>query len=168
MKTYIHYGASKYNDQILKDQIDELVASNYKQIRLTGKPVGLYSSPVNTKWGWKDFCECEDFHTDCLDKYFKFTLSENAKILNVNTEYDIIPYIISYEYKETFDPLISADFRNITDCCDRIDQKKLMEEYDGMELYMDKNWDQLRYSMFYTWDVDTLVVWNPDIIKEVS
>ena len=74
MNKYIHYGnreflTSKFNP--IKNRLD------------LGKPSGgLWASPVNSPFGWRDWCECESFREYEDDDCFIFSLKDNAKVLN--------------------------------------------------------------------------------------
>ena len=40
-----------------------------------------------------------------------------------------------------------------------------MNKYDGMVLIHGKHYWELHETAFYTWDVDSICVWNPDAIE---
>jgi len=51
----IHYGAREYNP----DLVQPITNAN-----TWCKPYGgLWTSPVDSKWGWKDWCKAEEFRT---------------------------------------------------------------------------------------------------------
>lgn len=148
-KQYIHYGSSCFNLDIFKEK-----AANPRDNSFMNKPpYGFWASPVGSDyWTWRDWCESEDWHTDRLEKSFKFTLTKKAKILTVRKREDIFHYLIE---SSTLCKKPILDFNRI------------MSEYDGMELihgHDGKNYMDLHYNEFYAWDVDSIVIWNPYII----
>jgi hypothetical protein len=138
MKIYRHYGSNKFRK--------ELVVGKY--IIECFKPGGLWGSPIDSKWGWKDYCESEEFKLKSLKKHFDFTLKEDTKILEVRHLEDVVEYGIQDDLG-----------------FDTLDYHRINDEYDAMEVYMCDYWNDLHYSnIFYTWDVDSIVVWNPEVI----
>lgn len=152
MKRYIHYGSSSFDPERFitiegYEHIDEYSALN--------KPrhgVGLWGSPVDGCYiSWKDWCEGEDFHTEKLNKSFEFTLKPEAKILTVESFLHIFPYLKEYK----IGPYI--------DRC--IDFKTIFDKFDGMELVLSpETYMELHDGIFYTWDCDSIVVWNKEVI----
>ncbi len=145
-RTYIHYGSDIFSPEKLKE-----VASRDWDNGLF-KPNGLWASAEGVELSWKQWCEDEEFHTDRLDKHFNFTLSDNARILKVKSDKDAKPYIRKWSMF----------------MIDVLDQEKLTENFDGMELCLSGNYENLRYGRFYTWDCDSICIWNPDVIKPVK
>ena len=155
--TYITYGKESFD-------IDEFYRE--KPIKpLPMKPsIGLWASRIDAEFGWKDWCESEEYGN--LNCNFTFQLSDNAKIKEVHCEEDILDYIIS-------DPLFSGlrlsrlslfDTRK-TLMSDGIDFEKLKSEgYDALELFISDNYYTLHLGVFNTWDCDSIVIWNPEII----
>lgn len=143
MKQYIHYGHSKYQPELV----------NLSSHTVYSKPSkGVWASPVDSDWGWKDWCKAEAWSPSGFDwsKSFTFKLTECANILEIYQEEDIYPYIIEDD---------SSIFG-------RIDFDRLYSEFDGIELFLSENC-QLRDGFFYTWDCDSIVIWNPNVIKVV-
>lgn len=139
---YIHYGTDTIDPSLIEKDMqkagDELCPK---------KPGGLWASPVESVLNWRDWCEGNDFHTDRLNKWIIFSLKPEARVLHVRKPSDL-PYQSFWE-----------GFR-----C--IDLEPLYRNYDAMELHMDEGWDELRYhDIFYPWDVDSICVWNPEVIE---
>lgn len=141
-KTYIHYGASSFdvNHKLSPERYD--------------KPAGFWASPVCTDWGWKNFCEAEDFLTETLNKSFRFQLKKGTRILKIHHPSDINPWL-----KET------DSFFHVG-----IDHEKLKKEYDGMEVFVSDCWGLFHNHMpiFWSWDVDSLVIWNMDKVEVIK
>ena len=46
-----------------------------------------------------------------------------------------------------------------------LNREKLYRHYDGMMVWMGDNWHELHNNfLFWMWDVDSIVIWNPDVI----
>lgn len=138
-KEYIHYGSDKFD-------INKFNRINYKDVFpiRTIKPYGgLWASPVDSSWNWCDWCIQNDFNLDKLNEYFKFKLKNDAKVLYVNSIDDIKKYYIN---TNGFDYI---DFEHI-----------LLDCYDAMEVTMNSE----IYFTLYGWDVDTLLIFNPNCI----
>ena len=146
-KVYVHYGASKF------DRNHPLGGGHM------GKPDGFWASPKYTDWGWKNFCESANFHPERLDKCIKFRLKKGAKILNVRSVKDIEPYLIKTEYYERYNSPFDLTLGM------ELDIEKLHADFDGMEVFMSRNWNLHDTCMFYQYDVDSIVIWNLDVIN---
>ena len=49
----------------------------------------MWGSPINSKNGWKNWCECNDFDVERLNKSFTFTLKEGSKVLYVRNDNEL-------------------------------------------------------------------------------
>ena len=152
-QVYRHYGANNL-DRTFK----------YKAHALRYKPSGLWSSPIQSEYyTWKEFCENEDFHVETLNRHFDFCVKENAKILEVRDIQDILPYLCNDEEYEIEYKMFQHLYSTDPTAGRHLNLSKLYSEYDGMEVFMSP---MLHHStMFYSWDVDSLVVWNLEIIE---
>ena len=72
----IHYG----DDRFRPDRF--MPIKNHEFVKPMG---GLWASPEDSQFGWKHWCEAEDFHTERLKDSFRFTLSKKAKILTIDS-----------------------------------------------------------------------------------
>ncbi len=148
--TYIHFGHDSFDKTlgVKKEALDELS----HPLRLNNKPPGLWASPKDSKWGWKDWCEQESFRLNTFNKSFTFSLSDDAKILHIHFEDDIYPYL------DNVFPDIDSIYAK------KLNLSKLMAEYDGIELHMSEN-KSLYSGFFYGWDCDSICIWNYDCIE---
>lgn len=146
-KLYIHYGHRNFS----KERVTKMRNGPGGNIAINKPDFGLWGSPVDCKFGWKDWCESEDFRTDTLDRYFVFKIKDGSKIFTVRNKDDVSDYLYTPH-------LYMLEY---------IDFDKIMKEYDGMELIHGDNYMDLHYGYFYSWDVDSIVVWNPDVIEVV-
>ena len=106
MKKYVHYGSSKFDPKV------------FKEIQNTGwiKPRGgLWGSPINSSWGWKDWCKTEEFELESLEDSFVFSLKSNARILVIKNKEDVsllpmsgglYPSIDYESLKEEYDAIV--------------------------------------------------------------
>ncbi len=152
-KLYIHYGS----DHLIKEKVTEMKHEAGSNMYINKPDFGLWGSPVDCEFGWKEWCESEDFHTDTLDQYFVFKVKDGAKIFTVRKNDDVSDYLLT-PYLYTLEYMFPPKY---------IDFNKIMKEYDGMELIHGDNYMDLHYGYFYSWDVDSIVVWNPDVIEVV-
>lgn len=148
---YIHYGSNKFD----KNKFKEI--KNENDILLTKPTGGLWASRVNSKFGWKYWCEREDFRKENLRKYFKFKLKKNSKILVIDNpeKLENLPKRNENNYLTEF---------NLK--CKILDFEKLKENYDAIEVLLSNNYKLNSYLMF--WDCDSLLVMNPNIIEEIK
>lgn len=124
---------------------------NQLKNRTLPKPFGgLWASRVNAKWGWKDWCESEEFRECNKNNSFSFVISDVAKILQINSVKDI----------ENL-PLIS---KNSSWIC--LDFEELSRDYDAIEVNISE--DEMLYWNLYGWDCDSILVMNPDVIQEIQ
>ena len=153
-KTYITYGFE------VKDT--NLIVTNLNTGPTQKPEMALWGSPTDATFGWKDWCECEQWipsknlsFEDYFKTFFTWTLAKDAKVYNVANMEDIqwLAYkdIIHYDH-ERFHTLI-------------IDYRRLYEEgYDAMELinpclghYFLNDLEML----FNGWDCESIVVLDP-------
>lgn len=148
MKRYIHYGSEKFD----KDRFKTFSGLEEEFRNFRNKPgvgVGIWASPVDAEYGWREWCENEDFYTEKLDRHFEFTLKPDAKILTVTSVNDVEDYLF---YSKIFLAGI-------------LDFEKISKDYDGMEIIHGDNYTNLHDDLFYTWDCDSIVIWNKDVIE---
>ena len=142
-ETYIHYGHKHFN----KDLFEPI-----KNRAFFVKPFGgLWASNVNARFGWKDWCEAEEF-CDCdKENSFSFTISDNARILQINSVKDI-------ETLPTHKDDLSCSWTIL-------DFEQLSKMYDAIEANISNN-NELYFAL-YGWDCDSILVMNPDVIHEI-
>ena len=103
--------------------LDEL--KPIKNRRYCGKPDGgLWGSPVDSNWGWKDWCESEDFYKHSgLEKGFTWTLSDSARILVLDS---IESYqSLKWNYKISYSDMVSMETLNF---------ERISQDYDAILL----------------------------------
>lgn len=149
--TYIHYGSPSY----------EVNKFDTPRNRLGTKPIGgLWGTPINGNLRWDEWCKDNNFREDRLNTSFKFQLAENAKVLMIADEKDLEGCPILNELEER--PL---PFNRTPHLIVVIDYEKLIEMgIDAVQVCLDKS---EVYFLMYGWDCDSIVVLNPNVIKEV-
>ncbi len=146
---YIHYGSDSFDIHKFIFPINERI--NWC------KPIGgLWASPINAPYiGWREWCEGEGFNIDKLNTSFIFTLKDTANVMTIHTDKDlekIRPYALVDKY-------FNNEFRSI-------DFEKIIRDgYDAIEFYICSN---KMYYALYGWDVDSLLVLNPNCIAGCS
>ena len=146
MKNYIHYGHTKF---------DKSMFNKIKNVDCSTKPKGgLWASDVEAEHGWKDWCEAEEFR-DCKEENsFSFVLSDNAKVLYIDSIDDlkVLPKVDD-KFGMNFLSWVLLDF------------EKLAETYDAVEVSISSDFDL--YYQLYGWDCDSIVIMNPDVVVEL-
>lgn len=135
-----HYGNAHYNNKLFEPISD---------VPFRNKPLGgLWTSPVDSEYGWKHWCEDEDFR-DC-EEYFD--LEFNGTVLEINSveDMDLLPWIESDGmHFVSFQALCALGF-----------------SYDAIHLTV-KGQEETRYThpkSLYGWDCETVLVLNPGAI----
>ena len=116
------------------------------------KPRGsLWASGTDVEYGWKDWCNAEEFRECKEENSFTFSLSPNANILYITSVNDLngLP-TVEDKFGLNFSSWVLLDF------------EKLSKEYDAIEVSISSDCDL--YYKLYGWDCDSIVVMNPDII----
>lgn len=144
-KKYIHYG-HKYFDMELFNWITNR--------GLYVKPIGgLWASPVDASFGWKDWNRDSRFVTCNDENSFTFTLSDEARVLVIDNN-DLLKGLPQREEEFALDTWCLLDF------------EKLSEDYDAIELVLSS--DGRLYWSLYGWDCDCILVMNPNVVVEVE
>lgn len=152
---YIHYGSSEFD----KNRFKPIMNGN-----LESKPFGgLWASPVDSKWGWSNWCKAEEFRLDALVVSFSFVLTDEAKVLHLKSGSDV-------DKLPRYNPYAGLNYP-----CTYIDFEELAKEYDAIEahLYEDEEqydipWQNQLYWKLYTWDCHSILIMNPGIVVPVS
>lgn len=127
---------------------------------------GLWSSPENSEWGWKQWVESE--MPEWMEKRygkskFKFHLKPGSKIYQIDSVVDLlrVPHKIT-------------TYGIYRSCCgDLIDFEEMAKEYDGILLtekgQAETRWSDQYYGMsLYGWDCESLLILRPDCIEEIA
>lgn len=144
---YIHYGATNFDP-----------SKNFpiKNKRYWCKPFGgLWASRKNATFGWKQWCDREEFRDCEEDNSFEFTLRDENKVMIISTVAQL------RRLPKAEDPIASSYLIDFEKCLhlgiDAIELCWYGEEYEKIA-----NGDL--YFELYGWDCDSIVVLNPDAI----
>ena len=171
----IKYRIKKYNKEIYRhwgnSQFVPVYFTPVTNNKFSNKPHGgLWACPTkDVDIKWDDWCRSENFMTDRLDKHFDFIL-KRARILEIKdiADLDKLPRI----YVEDKSAITN---HCIMDLNANIDFEEIAKKYDAIKVWMYRSSDipeesimDGMYYRLYGWDVDTLLVLNPDIIEVIG
>ena len=139
---YIHYGHKHFDINLF---------CPVKNMEVLSKPTGvLWGSRTDAKYGWKEWNDDEQFRECNEENSFTFQLSNTARILTINSSDDLKK--LAKTYRGFFVP-----------CC--LDFERLSQKYDAIEVNISS--DRRLYWDLYGWDCDSILVMNPDVIREI-
>lgn len=121
---------------------------NIKNARFIKPNGGLWSSPVDSQYGWKEWCQSECFYTETLEEYFKFDFYGNTVVIDSLADLDQLTFI--------------------SDRC--IDFECLVNKGIDAIFLTDKGQGDTRLSHpknLYGWDCECVLVMNKDCISNV-
>lgn len=161
MKTYITYG-------FVIEDINKIVTNLEESINKPKK--ALWGSPVDAEFGWRDWCEgeqwiprngrdYEDFE-DYFTKSFKWTLKEGSKILTINKVEDLNGIYRAGLMRPNQYRSVALDFYRILDA-----GYSAVELTDGCIGHMFVNSLE---SSFNSWDCESIVVLDPNKVELVA
>ena len=136
----IHYGSSQFDRSAFAGVVDAHCI----------KPAGgLWASPVDAEFGWKQWCESEDFNLLNLDRSFTFSISGNIFTIDNVEDMNQLPWIEAGPLRcISFECLMAAG----------IDAVHLTWAGQvATRLSHPRN--------LYGWDCESVLVMNPDIIS---
>ena len=157
MEKYIHCGHSYFD-------IEKFEKPVTRRDYYLNKPYGgLWATPSSSNYTWRDWCIDNDYKADSIGyDRFTFYLSDTARVFHIRSVEDAnkLPTIKPFKYRFT-DPLnikmFSFDWG--------YNWEKIVEQYDAVQLHLNENpWDL--HFLLYGWDLDSIVVLNPDVIVE--
>jgi len=137
----IHYGAKNYDPKLVSPIKNSWV-----------KPEGgLWTSPINSEYGWKDWCTMEDFRECTEDNSFVIELYDWAKV-----------YVI-----DDLEDLLALPFTTFFEG-EYLDFEWLAKEYDAVWL-TNKGEVKTRWTKpaLYGWDCESVLILNPECCFQV-
>lgn len=150
---FIHYGSNEFKPELVQFKNPNR-ADNPSCLN---KPsFGLWASPIGDEYfTWKDWFEREELYADSLNRSFSFTLSDDAKILKINSIDEWLNFC------DQFGKIPDYDYEKRCELRVKI-WDDITKNFDAFFLYYSNfpGWD-LNFS---SWDVDSLVVFNPDVV----
>lgn len=146
MRKFIHYGHKEFDENMFV----KISNSPYFRTKPDG---GLWASDVEAKYGWKDWCKAENFRDRIEENSFEFVLTDNAKVLCINSVNDLRKLPKAEDDEFLISSWVTLDF------------EKLSKMYDVIEVNISNDWDL--YFTLYGWDCDSIVVMNPEVIEDI-
>lgn len=135
----IHFGSTNYQPEKFNPISDRL---------FWNKPNGgLWTSPVNSKYGWKQWCKDESFCLSNLTKYFEIEFTGTILKINSISDMEKLPWVeLQGKHFVSFQSLCPIKFF-----------------YDAIHLTV-RGLAVTRHKL-YGWDCETVLVMNPASIK---
>lgn len=148
---YRHYGNSGFDEQKFVP---------VKNRPFDRKPLGCFwACPKDSENSWEEYCLSNGYQLEKLEEHFDFQLEETARVLEIKTGYDLRNLPNKYFISNSEVPLI-CDLKYL------LDFEKIATDYDA--LYVEINGSNSLYWDIYGWDVDTLCIFNPNVIKSIE
>lgn len=152
MGRYIHYGHKDFNGHSFVGIKNEM----FPRIKPVG---GFWASPVDAKYGWKDWCDSEKFIECNKNNSFEFSIDESANIFHIYSVSDL---------KRLPENKMDSMFSHSMWYCIDFEQCVKMG-IDAIELHLSEDrpedlFNSLYYAL-YGWDCDSILIMNPNIIK---
>lgn len=137
---YIHYGHTSFEPNRFQEIKNEIGFA---------KPEGgFWASPVDAKFGWKDWCKRNNFRKIEEENSFTFTLRDSATVIHIHSDNDLE----ELPKQKSSSPLsVCLDFETMKE-----------QGVDAIEVHISDDWD-LYYKLF-PWDCDSILIMNKDII----
>lgn len=135
----IHYGSKIYNPEKIRPIFNRYV-----------KPSGgLWTSPIDSQYGWKDFCKAEDFRECNEDNSFIIELKINTNILLIDSFDDLnLLKWLPFHHMEFPDFEEAATRYNAIHLTDRGQRETRMTNPRNL----------------YGWDCETVLILNKTVI----
>lgn len=145
----IHYGSTVF----LPERLLPVRNMNVKPEWHTG----LWTSPVDSKRGWSDWCRMEDYGECNENNSFTLCLKEGARILVIDSMSDLMkaPLWVSNRFNNKY-----------------LDFELISEQYDAIWL-TDKGQEETHYSRptavdLYGWDCESVLILNADCVYQID
>jgi hypothetical protein len=138
----IHYGASKFEFSKIAP------IENKAWVKPSG---GLWTSPINSEWGWKEWCAAENF-SDCRqENSFTVRLVRQARVFMIDSYKDLMSC-----------PLVPSSYSSNKS----LNFQSIAMDYDAIWL-TEKGQNETRFSVpvnLYGWDCETVLILNGQCI----
>lgn len=145
---FVSYGTDSFSEENFKTPI-------FNQVN--NKPHGgFWGSPIDSKYGWGQWSDDNDFNIMSLDKHVLFKVKRGSRIYIIDTKEDLD------NISKAVEDYISKYKENV------IDFDRLVKNYDGIYV-TDNAVRKLRHvaggTGLYTWDVESICIFNPNVIE---
>jgi len=155
----ITYGSPRFNPS----RFNEVTNSDWRNKPECG---GLWTSPVNSNYGWRQWCEDEQFDPERLTYHFTFTFQGTAIVI------DVAEHLLSLDWFEQERPSnYGSARRNYSPDFEAMARKGI----DAIFLTEKGQWETRTLSETYTvpnkiqdlygWDVECLLILNKKAVR---
>jgi hypothetical protein len=113
---------------------------------------GLWASPINSSFGWREWCESEGFRLRSFDTSFQFSISGNILVIDSEDDLKFFNWDRPYSHVDMLIP----DFEDL-----------VFTGYDAVHLTV-KGEYETRFSVpysLYGWDCESVLIMNLNCIK---
>jgi hypothetical protein len=110
---------------------------------------GLWASPVSSKYGWREWCNAENFKTSTLKTFFNFKIKGKILIINYHRDLEKLTW------RQVHNSILVIDFKEVSKTWDAI----FLTEKGQREVRLThpKN--------LYGWDCESVLILNSNIIQ---
>lgn len=126
-----------------------------------GKPIGLWLSD-ESDYGWRQWCESEDFNLKNLSHQTVFNVSLEKIILLQNSE-DLLLFTEKYSDSRTLPTYFNLPKFKLQG----IDWGAVGRDYNGIIITPYQWENRLKFSWYYPWDCASGCIWNLESLSEV-
>lgn len=143
---YIHYGHKCFDRSLFRP------VKNTMDIFKKPKG-GFWASAIDAEFGWKDWCDDQNFRKCDEENSFRFKLKDGAKVLHINKEDMELP-CITREDPTSHHLFIFPDW-----------EQMVKDGWDAVEVHISEC--RALYEHLYGWDCDSILVLNPDVVEAI-
>ena len=156
---FISYGTNKFDVNQMRN-INKDINSREMMVSLSrNKPLGgLWASPLCSDRSWGEWCSNNNFRLETLSTHFLFKIKKNSNIYVIDNIDDLI------KISDYYTPKIGKRCINIP---------YLLDNYDGIfvtssAVHKLRILDDYLMSDLYSWDVESICIWNKNIIIPIE
>ena len=157
-EVFISYGLGNYDENKFNP------IENIKSFNIKPKG-GLWCSPVNSSYGWRDWCEAEEFvKGQGFSNYFKFNLKDMNRVYKINSFFDLLlfPYKIKTPGQNYIDYEEAAKHYDAIWLTEEGQRETRLPELNGLYDIDGSNIN------LYGWDCESLLILNKEAIINVQ
>ena len=107
---FIHYGNDSFKKELFKNVQNSIFPDRKPKVG------GLWASPLNSEFGWKQWCNEQKFRDCEINNSFVFELKEGSNILIIDKKEDtknMCPILEYYEDIKHYD-ILGYDFEKLS------------------------------------------------------
>lgn len=149
---FVAYGTDKYDI----NKFTNVDVNNIFSLTRNKPSGGLWASPIDSEFGWGQFCNSEGFRLKTLANHFIFKVAPNANIYVINDINDLKTISTRKNYfgilSIDFNYLLKNNFDGIFVTHQAASTLRQVADIDGLD----------------SWDVESICVFNPKIIIPID